>query len=195
MMEQAADTLREHHATGHTSGGFQGAAEEAAAGCRSGLLRIVRRWRAEVLLGCRRAVILLRCRFAPAASRGRRGTLSRRRTRAATKNARQETTAAARRRCGTLRLGRLQLRLQTLDLLSQLFVLLVEALERSLLHQNRLGHEITCRRLAGQVFLDPRFSLGVARGCLRFGLLQPRKQSIDQGLLFAVHGDLVDCRG
>ena len=77
---------------------------------------------------------------------------------------------------------------------SQLLVLLVEALERSLLHQNRLGHEITCRWLAGQVFLDPRLGLGVARGCLRFGLLQPGKQSIDQGLFFAVHGDLVDCR-
>jgi hypothetical protein len=63
------------------------------------------------------------------------------------------------------------------------------------LHQNRLCHEITCRRLAGQVFLDPRLGLGGARGCLRIALLQPGKQSIDQGLLFAVHGDLVDCRG
>ncbi|MNP48878.1 hypothetical protein D3C76_1430270 [compost metagenome] len=63
-----------------------------------------------------------------------------------------------------MRLGLLQFGLQFLDLRSQLLVLPVEALDRRLLHQNRLGHEITGRRLAHQVFLDPRLGLGVARG-------------------------------
>ncbi|MOA27317.1 hypothetical protein D3C78_1481860 [compost metagenome] len=58
----------------------------------------------------------------------------------------------------------MQFGLQLLDLLGQLPVLFIEALDRRLLHQNRLGHEITCRGLARQVFLDPRLGLGVARG-------------------------------
>ncbi|MCY1452484.1 hypothetical protein D9M71_694070 [compost metagenome] len=171
-MEQAADALCQHHATRHASGGFQRTTEETAAGrCRCLLLRgIALLWKV-LLRGTE--VLLWRLRterraswFTPATARWRRA-LGRCRlwiTGSAAKDTRQKATAARRWSRGRLGLGLLQFGLQLLDLPGQLLVLLIEALDCCLLHQNRLGHEISCRRLARQVFLDPRLGLSVARG-------------------------------
>jgi hypothetical protein len=102
-------------------------------------------------------------RFTPATARRGRSTLGRLRvTGTATKDARQETTAACRGRGRGL--GPLQLILQLLDLLRLLLVLRVETLERVFLHQDRLGHVVPGGRLASHVLLDPCFCLRIARG-------------------------------
>ena len=73
----------------------------------------------------------------------------------------------------------------------QLLVLLVELLECSLLHQQRLGHVVRRRGLTCQMLIDPCLGQGIARGRSCLGLLQPCKQPVNQGLLFAVHDNLI----
>ncbi|MNR33436.1 hypothetical protein D3C85_1511090 [compost metagenome] len=111
-----------------------------------------------------------------------RGRIAPRRT----KDAGQETTTAiARRTAGT---GGLGLGTGLLQFGFQLLVLLVEALDRCLLHQDRLGHVIRRRRLLTHMFLDARLGLRITRLARVLGLLDAAKQAVDQGLFFSVHG-------
>jgi len=100
-----------------------------------------------------------------------------------TEDAGQEATAAVAARAAGLGLatGLLKLGLQ-------LLVLLVQALDRRFLNQDRLGHVIRRRRLLAQVLLDPRLCLCITWLAWVLGLLETAEQAIDQGLFFSVHG-------
>ncbi|MNV78328.1 hypothetical protein D3C71_1718110 [compost metagenome] len=111
-----------------------------------------------------------------------RGRIAPRRT----KDAGQETTTAiARRAAGT---GGLGLGTGLLQFGFQLLVLLVEALDRCLLHQDRLGHVIRRRRLLTHMFLDTCLGLRITWLARVFGLLEAAEQAVDQGLFFSIHG-------
>ncbi|RMS70901.1 hypothetical protein ALP60_02993 [Pseudomonas savastanoi] len=88
--------------------------------------------------------------------------------------------------------GLLQLGLQLLNLIVALFHLLIELIDRSFLHQNRLRHVIRRSGLASQMLLDARLGRSISRSGCRFGIFQFREKTINQGLLFAVHDHLTE---
>ncbi|MNN31915.1 hypothetical protein D3C81_1456210 [compost metagenome] len=188
MVEQAADALRQQHTARHTRRGLHGPTEEAAGAtaCRRGAKTGLLRWR----LGEAR-----RRRLAPATARGHRGCCGTLRlhsrgriTPTRTKDAGQETTTIARRAVAVTRPRSLGLGTGLLEFGFQLLVLLVEALDCGLLHQDRLGHVIRRRRLLTHMFLDARLGLRITRLARVLGLLDAAKQAVDQGLFFSVHG-------
>jgi len=186
VVEHAADALRQQHTTGYTGGGLHGPTEEAAgtaARRRSAKARLLlrlgearRRRLAPATAGCcrrrRRALRLhSRGRIAPARA----------------KDAGQEAPATVAWRAVT-RLCSLSPGAGLLQLGLQLLVLLVEALDCRLLHQDGLGHVVRRRRLLAQVLLDARLGLRVTRLARVFGLPDAAEQAVDQGLFFNVHG-------
>jgi hypothetical protein len=69
--------------------------------------------------------------------------------------------------------------------------LLIEPLDGRFLDQDRLRHVVGRGGLRAQMMRDAFLGQRITRRRVFLGLLQPGKESIDQGLFFAVHGDLV----
>ncbi|MOA04485.1 hypothetical protein D3C78_1240420 [compost metagenome] len=80
--------------------------------------------------------------------------------------------------------------LEGFDLRFQLLDPGVQLLDGVFLHDDRLGHVVGRRRLAGDVLVDQRFGLGLAGRGLTLGGAQAGKQAIDQTFLFSVHACL-----
>lgn len=129
-----------------------------------------------MLRGRRRALLWLRDRSRIAPTRA--------------KDAGQEATTASA-LCTAAGLCSLSLGTGLLQFGFQLLVLLVEALDCRLLHQDGLGHVVRRRRLLAQVLLDARLGLRVTRLAWVFSLLDAAEQAVDQDCSSVFMGDLV----